>query len=163
MNIDEMFSSMGVDPTEVVDDRQEQSVTDKRICICGHGASKHKDLDDNKYKNDFGSGVWMCKPNAMDCLCKVPYPVMEVSNTRYFLRRTTGAGKLHALLKGMSALAAKGGTAKWLIELTCAKCKVTGEDKGITPVPLNKLGRQTFDGLSEGNDTFLCIECRKDI
>ena len=55
MSIDDMFASMGISPEEVVDDRKDQYLVDKRICLCGHSITKHKDVNDNKYKNDFGS------------------------------------------------------------------------------------------------------------
>ena len=163
MSIDDMFASMGISPEEVVDDRKDHYLVDKRICLCGHSITKHKDVNDNKYRDDFGNGGWMCKPSAKVCLCNIPYPVKEVSDTRFFLRRTTGAGKLHALLKGMSTLATKGGTGRWLVTLTCAKCNESGDDKGISPVPLTKQGRESFDGMSVGYDTLLCNQCRKEV
>lgn len=164
-NPNDFLAQMGIDPNEVDehDDRQRKAgPIDKRICLCGHGINKHKTPEGKVYINGPTDG-YLCKPNGgMDCPCRAPEAVLLVSDSRTFLRRTQGGGALHALIRGLRNMP-KGSTAEWLIDRVCAKCSATGDELEIYPVPLTKVGRQTFDGKSEGYDRFLCKTCREEV
>ena len=170
----EFFKSLGVS-TEDVDANENRQrrrgVTDRRICLCGHGANKHKNPDiADEMRNRYVSGVvaertYACYPNAkVECPCKMPQPVIVVSDSRWFLRKTDGAAHKHALIRGIrSLLELEGATVDWLIVPTCNKCGGSGQDMNILPAPLTKDGRATHDGLSEGYDRLLCERCREEV
>lgn len=171
----EFFKQLGIS-SEVMDnakdDRQKsRGPTDRRICLCGHGTNKHQDptIGDDQ-RNRYVDGpvaerAYICYPNAnVVCPCKLPTPVIVVSDSRWFLRKTTGGGHLHALIKGIISLQKiDKATVDWLIVPTCARCGESGIDKNILPVPLTKEFRLTHDGKSDGYDRFLCEECRKEV
>jgi hypothetical protein len=96
------LAAMGMDLNEVLEIdsvlRTRPAKRDGRICLCGHGLSKHQDL----------GGYILCKPSKMDCPCKKIRAVIDTDDTRPFLRRTSGAGPLHALSRGLAALAQSG-------------------------------------------------------
>jgi len=128
---------------------QQRGPRDTRICICGHGVSKHTDE----------AGRIVCKPSAMDCSCKHVRPVIDVEDTRYFLRSTQGGGSMHALSRGLSALAMAGKNATWLVELKCDRCGTF--DEIVTPIPVTLEGRaRTFD---TGHHGLLCPSCREEV
>lgn len=120
---------------------------DGRVCICGHAAGRHS--------TDYG--VNQCTPSAMQCSCKTLRPVIESSDVRPFLRKTEGAGPLHALGRGMGVAIAKGATIEWLIELKCDRCGETGIK--LTPVPVTQSGVGT--NYDTGYNAMLCGECRQ--
>jgi hypothetical protein len=164
----DFLAQMGIDPNEVdeFDDRQRKGgPLDRRVCICGHAINKHKkpaEPKDIPWKSGPTDG-YLCKPNGgMSCACRAPLPVLLVSDTRTFLRRTEGGGALHALIRGLRNMPEKA-TAEWLIERTCARCDATGDEYQIYPVPLTKTGKLVFDGASEGYDRFLCQKCREEV
>jgi hypothetical protein len=126
--------------------KQRSTVRDSRICICGHGISKH-DKD-----------TYMCKPSKMDCPCRTPRPIIDVQDTRVFLRRTQGGGELHALARGMAALGALGKTFEWLVELKCDRCKA---EAMVAPVPVTATGFATT--YATPYNALLCRECREEI
>lgn len=153
---DDFFASIGIDEKELqeADKRQKKrGKVDRRVCICGHGVSKHR--------YDAIAGQWSCKP-AFNCPCKSPVAVMEVTNIKSFLRKTEGGGTLHALFGGLQGMKEldKEATFKQLIPWICHFCQ---SDKNIKPEPLTKDGRRTRDGLSMGYDAFVCDECRMKI
>lgn len=153
INPADFFASIGIQDEELAeaDKRQKKrGKTDRRVCICGHGVSKHR-------YNDL-VGMWSCKP-AFDCRCKAPVAVMEVTNIKPFLRKTEGGGALHALFGGLQGMREldKEATFTKLISWVCHFCQ---SDVGVKPEPLTQHGRRTRDGLSEGYDAFVCDECR---
>jgi hypothetical protein len=88
-------------------------------------------------------------------------PVLEVSNTKYFLKKTTGSGELHALTRGIRALSkVENSTIKWLVERTCLLCGCTTEQDRIIPAVFNsdKTLKQTEGSI--GYDDFVCQKCR---
>lgn len=147
------LSALGMTAEEVlkVDDslRTRPQQRDGRICICGHGASKHTIYE----------GIVSCKPSKMDCPCKSLRPVLEADDTRPFLRRTQGAGAMHALSRGLAALISKGKSAEWIIPLVCDKCK---EPSGnLSPIPITK--NFVAVDYATGIDTLLCPTCREEL
>lgn len=121
---------------------------DARICACGHPISRHTNV----------SGIVYCKPNRMECPCKKIRAVLEASDTRPFLRRTEGAGKLHALGRGLVACLEKEINVKWIIELKCDKCAKEGP---LSPVPVSQRGNAMNEPT--GYDVLLCAACREEI
>jgi hypothetical protein len=84
----------------------------REVCICGHAINKHDGIGGNV----------VCVTARMWCPCTTPLPVLNVQDTRFFMTRTYGAGRKHALATGLHRLGKKGKWAKWVIELKCAKC-----------------------------------------
>jgi hypothetical protein len=152
---EELLRQMGIDPEEAIE--VDRSLTtkkrrDRRICICGHGASRH--IHDN--------GVSACVPSRLTCTCQMLRPVLEVDDTRKFLRKSSGPGTRHALIRGMTALIEDGKFANWIDELSCDKCEA--KTLGIVPVPLSFGGRVAYseDDMS-GKHVFLCQDCLEEI
>ncbi len=122
---------------------------DKRICVCGHAVSKHTTY----------AGILTCKPSAMLCPCKKIHPVLTADDTRMFLRKTEGAGAMHALSRGIYACISAGKGVEWIIELACARCGKN--DSKVVPVPVSASGRAS-DGPT-GFDALLCSSCRTEV
>lgn len=145
------LAAMGMDLNEVLEIdsvlRTRPAKRDGRICLCGHGLSKHQDL----------GGYILCKPSKMDCPCKKIRAVIDTDDTRPFLRRTSGAGPLHALSRGLAALAQSGKSAQWIVELVCDKCGEHSDQ--IVPVPVTQNGYASDEPT--GYDLLLCQTCRE--
>jgi hypothetical protein len=119
---------------------------DGRICICGHGTYRHK----------IYAGHNFCEPSRMKCPCKAFRPVLEVEDTRTFLRKTTGAGPLHALMRGLAAMPQdKYQTARWLVDIQCDVC---GGTDNLSPVPVTE--NKIAVDYATGFDALLCGICR---
>ena len=119
----------------------------KKICVCGHGISRHS-------INPRGDVI--CKPSSMYCPCKEKREVLEVEDVRDFLSKTHGSGKFHALGRGLQKAMEKGHKVEWLIEVKCDRC---GTEGPISPVPVSKNGVAQEDAT--GYDALLCKECRQ--
>ena len=134
---------------------------DRRVCACGHGMSRHKFNDK--------SNRHMCLPGRLACPCLIPKAVLSTPNTRYFMRKSQGSGKSHALSMGYAASKeALGDDAfsdkvEWLIE---PKCEFCGTATPYYPVRVTRTGQVIFDSdenEDEGVTVFLCSECRDPI
>lgn len=134
---------------EVDEKLKEKTTRDSRICICGHAVNKH--LQTN--------GIVMCTPSRMVCPCKNVRPVIEVEDTRLFLRKTTGPGFEHALVRGMAALAQAGKEARWLEDPKCDRCSTT--EGRIVPVPITTGKSVAYEAT--GRDALLCEKCMEEI
>ena len=123
----------------------------RNVCICGHGETKHY----------FEAGRWFCKPARLECKCRHLKTVLEAEDVRPFICKTTGGGKLHALSRGIAALALMDPPKKitWTVDLYCDRCKNT--DSVVTPVPVTEYGTPTT--YPTGFDKFLCQSCRESI
>lgn len=129
---------------------------DRRICSCGHAVSRHKH---NPYENSY-----KCKPGQLACPCLVPRAVIEVPNTRYFMRKSHGSGSKHALAMGYAASKEALGeeefaeSIKWLIE---PKCDFCGAETKYYPVRTTSTGDLLLDvDDDKGVTAFLCPDCR---
>lgn len=146
---DDPMAAMGISLDEAIEAdealRERPTSRDGRVCICGHGAGRHS----------LNNGVVWCKPARMDCPCKKLRPVLEVEDTRPFLRKTAGAGPLHALVRGMSAVLSSGKRVEWIIDLKCDKCGAEGQ---VAPVPVTRNGLVMSEAT--GYDALLCMKCR---
>lgn len=145
--------AMGIDPDSAIQMdkalKDRSGLRDKRVCICGHGVTKHTDV----------AGAVMCKPSRMECPCKKVRPVLDVDDTRVFLRRTVGGGAMHALSRGLSALVMSGKSATWIVELKCDRCG--NLDEIVNPVPVTQSGHATT--YATGYDALLCQPCREEV
>jgi len=126
--------------------RKSKAKRDRRVCLCGHGVSKHTTYN----------GILVCKPSAMTCPCKKINPVLEAEDTRMFLRKTEGAGPMHALSRGIYACLEAGKKVEWIVALECDRCHAT--DKRVVPVPVTQNGFSA--DYATGFDALLCDECR---
>jgi hypothetical protein len=167
----DILASMGIDPHEI--DTHDTSLVnklgvDRRICICGHSMDRHKAGPTLGWEKPVPILKWSdpsesfkCIPNAQACSCRRLAPVLEVSNIKYFLKKTTGSGELHALTRGIRALSkVEGSTIKWLVEPTCLRCGCTNKEDKIVPAVFNadKTLKQTEGSI--GYDDFICQKCR---
>ena len=165
------LAAMGIAP-ETVDTHDISTINrlgvDRRICMCGHAMDRHKVTStlgtENVIpilKSNDPTQPFTCTPNAQSCSCKRLYPVVEVSNTKYFLKKTAGAGETHALIRGLRALSkVQEHTMKWLIEPTCLLCGCVGAHERIVPATFNKdKTLRTAEGPI-GHDDFVCHKCR---
>jgi len=121
---------------------------DGRICACGHPMARHTNL----------GGIVLCKPTRMECPCKNTRPVLDCSDVRGFLRKTAGAGPMHALGRGVQASLSKNVDVKWIVEMRCDRCKTEGP---VSPVPVTKSGISV--DYATGFDALLCASCREAI
>lgn len=121
---------------------------DGRICTCGHPVSRHTQV----------AGIVLCKPTRMECPCKTVRAVLEASDTRSFLRKTSGGGALHALSRGLYAALQKGGSVEWIVDQQCDRCKKPGP---VSPVPVTQRGTATDQAT--GYDALLCGQCRSEV
>ncbi len=123
---------------------------DGRICACGHPVNRH-----NTY-----AGLVSCKPARLECPCKKVRPVVDVPNTRFFMRKTIGNGRSHALLLGLRAAQVAEPDSmenvEWLISDVCDKCG--SEGKGAEPTNVTQSGMVVDE--PHGYDVFLCHDCR---
>jgi len=136
--------------------KQESRSLDRRICICGHAMSRH-------HFNDF-TGSHYCKPGQLACACVNKRPVIEVPNTRYFMRKSHGSGSKHALTLGVVASIEALGEdftkgRKWLVEEVCDICK---KETKYYPVRVTPTGEALPDSdEDQGVTAFMCSECRE--
>lgn len=136
--------------------KQEPRSLDRRICICGHAMSRH-------HFNKF-DGTHYCKPGQLACPCINPRAVIEVPNTRYFMRKSRGSGAKHALPRGIVASIEALGEEefnekmKWLVDPVCDICKTSTK---YYPVRVTPTGESIEDDEEDqGVTAFKCAECR---
>jgi hypothetical protein len=149
----EILESMGLDPNEAerVDRELTQNarVKDKRICLCGHAVGRH----------DMTLGRPICVVGRMECKCKNLQPILAVSDTRPFIRKTEGSSLNHALSRGIAAAMSAGcDIDKIEDEWACHKCGVSGEAIRLTPVAVTANGVPT--DYDSGYNALFCDDCR---
>ena len=157
VNAEEALRAIGLTVEELEEAEQElylsgkvrQRSRDNRICACGHRMSAHTSV----------AGASFCRPTKLECPCKSPRPVIAVSDTRSFNFKTEGSGALHALSRGMLALAKKGKTLRWLVDLECDRCKKPAEK--LLPSAVSQRGMAMTEAT--GYDALLCEDCRRAI
>lgn len=146
------LAAMGIDFDEAVkaDNKlKDRQIRDPRICLCGHAVNKHT----------VTNGMVLCTPSRMVCPCKSVRAVIEVEDTRKFLRKTTGPGVEHALVRGIAALADNNKEAKWIDPIKCDRCATT--EGRIIPCPITE-GKQVAYKAT-GRDALLCTACMEEI
>jgi len=121
---------------------------DKRICICGHGMNRHKANIRGRVE---------CKPTAMYCKCRTARPVLQVEDTRLFLKKTVGHATGHALLRGMQRAYEKEHTVTWSIDPRCDMC---GSTSATTPMIVTEEGKIVKQDMDTGRYALMCRDCR---
>lgn len=129
----------------------------RNICICGHAVSRHSF---DKWQNKT-----FCKPGQLSCPCVQPRAVLDVPNTRYFMRKSQGNGAKHALVRGVAASIEVLGQEEfeekrtWLVEPKCDICK---EPAKYNPVSVDSTGVPVEDYREDdvGLYVFMCELCR---
>jgi hypothetical protein len=144
------FDKLGVtkdDAKDALERIQEESGRkDGRICICGHSNGRHR----------IGyAGLMTCQAAKQFCPCKQVRLVVSASDTRPFLRKSSGGDGFHALIQGIAAAEEKGIDVEWLVEPKCDKC---GGSDGISVVTVDASGFELTE--SKGYDIFVCSQCR---
>jgi hypothetical protein len=124
----------------------------KNICICGHPESRHSFHPERNR--------WVCATTRIGCQCKTLRSVLHSEDVRPFLCKTTGGAGLHALTRGITALALMDPPKKitWTIELKCDSCG--SSDSIVNVVPVTQQGVPT--AYATGYDAFLCQDCREE-
>jgi hypothetical protein len=135
------------DAKEALEKIQEESGRkDGRICICGHSNGRHR----------VGyAGLMTCQAAKQFCPCKNVRLVLTASDTRPFLRKTSGGDGFHALIQGIVAAEEKEIEIEWLTDPKCDKC---GAETGVTVVTVDANGFELTE--SKGYDLFVCSKCR---
>lgn len=158
---DEALKMLGLSVDEVeeaiADAKERRENPERHVCICGHAKARHF-IDEN-------GGVSSCKPAKWACLCHQYKSVLQCQDTRDFLFRTEGAGKEHALTKGVANAHSKGHSIQWLEDAySCALCATT-EDLSIYSISGNEnvgfhvsTTREVDYDMGRRN-AFLCKEC----
>lgn len=151
----EVLEAMGMTAEELLDtlettrENVPRAHRDPRICLCGHGVQRHTVVN----------GIVYCKPTKMSCPCRKIRPVLEAQDSRLFVRKTLGAGPLHALALGIAAHVAARKSVRWIIDLACDRCGATGVP--IAPSPVTQRGTTAPDAT--GYDALLCTTCRAEV
>jgi hypothetical protein len=148
-SLDDVLSFPLSESEEVI---EKGDVYDGLICSCGHAWKYHK--------AEFG----YCHPGRQDCRCNEFIPVLKVSDTRYFMRKSQGNGKLHALSLGIAAarLSKPEGELKeeptedskprraklpvemkWNLDICCMKCRSV--DVGLSPTMVSLQGQIVYE------------------
>lgn len=120
---------------------------DKRICLCGHAVNKHAT----------DTGEVKCVPARYWCPCKIIRPVIEVEDTRLFLRKTNGPNLEHALVRGMAASYAQKKSVKWIEDVHCDICKKPASEVRIGPTAVTEYKQASLQAT--GYDSLLCEDC----
>jgi hypothetical protein len=120
---------------------------DQRICMCGHPMSRHKEA----------RGERRCAPSRMICGCRDATAAIEVSDTRKFLRKTTGIGRAHALVKGIVGLVEANGKFEWLVPVVCTRCG--GEDAVPVGLVMGADGSVQVATAVPRATRLLCMKC----
>jgi hypothetical protein len=129
-----------------------------KICICGHGSGRHTWTEELQEHN--------CRPPKADCDCKNLVEVIKSTDTRPFVRKTSGNGNRHALILGMQSALEKGATVEWIVPSVCARCHEEGPTAPCVVSPEGII----YDGIPERRDKeakkkiihkLLCQGCRE--
>lgn len=145
----DILKQMGIDPDQALSEDGKLSARprrDRRICACGHPMNRHYEIM---------PGRWACKPSRMDCRCETARAVLEVQDTRVFLRKTNGPGVEHALSRGMAALHYAGKSAEWIEGPSCDACQKIGVQ--VIPTPISGAKRVAFQETKD--NALLCPTC----
>lgn len=121
---------------------------DRRVCVCGHSASKHDFID--------ALGISSCTPSRLPCRCERLLSVVEVDDVRCFMWKTDGPGGDHALLRGLASLVSKGKRFEWVEEnRRCERCGSTDEEL----LPCAVTPEMQVSRRSEKMNSLLCGNC----
>jgi hypothetical protein len=139
------------DAIETDKKRTEAKPRDPRICLCGHAANKH----------NMDSGEVQCVPSRYWCPCKKLRPVVQVEDTRLFLRKTNGPNQEHALIRGIAASVVASKEVKWIVEVACDICHRTAAETKILPTAVTEFKTMSYEAT--GWDALVCEDCLEKI
>jgi len=81
----------------VVDDLEKKKIISGQICACGHARKHHREVE--------GTGEIYCKAAKFECSCVAINPVLQVSDARFFMRKSLNKGpETQALALGIFAV-----------------------------------------------------------
>lgn len=122
----------------------------REVCLCGHALNKHTEMV---------PGVISCVTARIWCPCQIPQPVVEVQDTRFFMRTTYGHGPKHALSTGLYALKLRGKWSRLINELTCSRCGAQATN--LAPAAVDPSGRVSMRPTAR--NVLLCPICISDL
>ena len=122
----------------------------REVCLCGHALNKHTEMV---------PGVISCVTARIWCPCQVPQPVVEVQDTRFFMRTTYGYGPKHALSTGLYALKLRGKWSRLIKELMCSRCGTSASN--LAPASVDPSGRVSMRPTAR--NVLLCPICIGDL
>lgn len=139
------------------------------VCACGHPVGRHSETSFRGVTTVRCTAHKNSENPSAECPCKEARAVLKVEDARSFLRKTMGAGALHALVLGIASSrdrvrkAYAEGTRdndkfeyEWLIDLKCEKCG--GYENEVVPCPISDRG--VVLNQSAAINLMLCKECR---
>jgi hypothetical protein len=169
----EIFNALSFseeDAEAVMDEFEAEKSLNGQICACGHTVKQHT------YSSLVGKTL--CKSGKQLCNCAHVNVVLRVSNSRFFMRKSTGHGPRHALTLGILAVVKENRlrdefepaknqkkpeqiTMEWVNNpIFCERCKAT--DKKLSPI-LMTTNRVRYDLEIKVSDrlvtALLCEEC----
>lgn len=151
------FTPDDVDKAVAAAKAQADKNSERRICICGHGARSHSShgvSENAKFLRD--RGLFRCAAGRVKCPCQEFRPVAITSDVRRFTAKTEGPAGLHALSKGARMATENGATVEWLEGVGCDRCHKT--DVAIVPVAYAP-GYYEASSATAIN-RLVCAECR---
>lgn len=139
------------------------------VCICGHPAGRHIETEYRGEKRVRCTAHKNSENTSAECPCKAARVILKVEDSRGFLRKTMGAGALHALVLGIASSRERVRQAyadgkrdndkfeiEWLIDLKCDKCGTY--EKEVLPCPVSDRGVVVSN--SAAVTLLLCKDCR---
>jgi hypothetical protein len=142
------LNDLGIEEEEVeqfIAQRDRGEEGKKYVCICGHAMNKHSET----------AGSLMCVTAKHYCPCLHPIAVLNVQDTRYFMTKTYGFGRRHALATGLYRLGRVGKWAIWLEKPYCHKCGSEGHP--ILPTAIDEMNRAVERPAIR--NVLLCVSC----
>lgn len=137
------------DVEDFIEQRNKGEEVRKYVCLCGHAMNKHSET----------AGSFMCVTAKHYCPCLHPIPVLNVQDTRYFMTKTYGYGRRHALASGLYRLGRVGKWAVWLEKPRCHKC--LSENHPILPTAIDESNRAVERPAIR--NVFLCVSCLEEL
>jgi hypothetical protein len=150
----EALEMLGINVDEAIETDKKRTETkprDPRICLCGHAVNKHSTA----------SGEVQCVPSRYWCPCKKLRPVIQVEDTRLFLRKSNGPNQEHALIRGIAASVVAEKDVKWIIDVACDICSKTSAEARIMPTPVTEFKTVSYEAT--GYDALVCEDCLEKI
>lgn len=139
------------------------------VCICGHPAGRHIETDYRGVKKIRCTAHKNSENPSAECPCKEARVILRTEDSRGFLRKTMGAGAMHALVLGIASSRERVRQAyadgkrdndkfeiEWLIDLKCDKCEAF--DREVLPCPVSERGIVVSSAAA--TTLLLCKECR---
>jgi hypothetical protein len=121
---------------------------DGRVCMCGHGAGRHRWIRDRYY----------CSPSRMRCRCEHLAVAGKTTDLRYFICKTEGPGEEHALVRGILRGERNGAGWEWEVAAVCGRCKSEGK---VVPAAVTSTG--LVSDRDEALNVMACEACIREL